>query len=313
MVLERILTLTFIVNLLAAAIRSAAPILLSALGEIYTEKSGVCNIGVEGQILCGALTGFLAAYFTGSNVFGFFIGMLGGMLMSLLFAFLTVTLNADQIVVGVTVNIFAAGLTSFVYRVIFGVTIFPPSVKPMKEIFISGLSDIPVIGPVLFQQKPYVYLVFLFVPFLSYLLFRTTVGLKIRSVGENPLAAETVGIRVRLIRYCCILFGGACSGLTGAILSVAQLTRFMDNMAGGRGFIALTIVIFGQHNPTKAAIAALIFGFTDSLQTSLQAVGLKFPEQFLRMTPYLVTILAMVMVSKSVSGPAALSKPYYKE
>jgi simple sugar transport system permease protein len=313
MVLDRILTLTFIVNLLAATIRSAAPILLSALGEIYTEKSGVCNIGVEGQILCGALTGFLAAYFTGSNLFGFVMGMAGGLLMSLLFAFLTVTLNADQIVVGVTVNIFAAGLTSFIYRVIFGVTIFPPATKPMKEIFIKGLSDIPIIGQVFFQQKPYVYFVFLLVPFLSYLLFKTTVGLKIRSVGENPLAAETVGIPVRLIRYCCILFGGACAGLTGAFLSIAQLTRFMDNMAGGRGFIALAIVIFGQYNPTKAAAAALIFGFADSLQTCLQAVGLKFPEQFLRMAPYLVTILAMVLVSKSVSGPASLSKPYYKE
>ena len=292
MVLDRILTLTFIVNLLAATIRSAAPILLSALGEIYTEKSGVCNIGVEGQILCGALTGFLAAYFTGSNLFGFVMGMAGGLLMSLLFAFLTVTLNADQIVVGVTVNIFAAGLTSFIYRVIFGVTIFPPATKPMKEIFIKGLSDIPIIGQVFFQQKPYVYFVFLLVPFLSYLLFKTT---------------------VRLIRYCCILFGGACAGLTGAFLSIAQLTRFMDNMAGGRGFIALAIVIFGQYNPTKAAAAALIFGFADSLQTCLQAVGLKFPEQFLRMAPYLVTILAMVLVSKSVSGPASLSKPYYKE
>ena len=309
----RVLTSAFIINLLASTIRIAAPILLTSLGEIFTEKSGVLNIGLEAQMLVGALAGFAGAYYTGNNWLGLLIGLAGGVLMSLLFAFMTVTLRTDQIVVGITMNIFALGLTTFIYRIMFGVAFIPPTVKPMQEISIPGISTLPFIGPILFQQKLLVYIIFLLVPIAYFMLNRTTTGLKIRAVGEHPLAAETTGINVRLTRYLCIMLSGVGAGLSGAFLAIGQLARFSDNMAAGRGFIALAIVIFGQWKPYRAAIAALIFGFSDALQLSLQAVGLRIPEEFLRMIPYLVTIIAMMVVARQKSTPTALATPYVKE
>lgn len=313
MVLERVFTTVFIVNLLASTIRVAVSVLLPALGEIFTEKSGVLNIGLEAQMLAGALTGFIGAYYTGNNWLGLLIGMLGGLLISLLFAFLTISLHADQIVVGITLNLFALGLTTFIYRVLFGVSIIPPSVEPMSEVPIPLLSSIPYLGPIFFQQKAVVYLAFLLVPVAHFMLFKTTAGLNIRSVGEYPLAAETMGINVRLTRYFCVMLSGIGAGLGGAFLATAQLARFSDNMAAGRGFIALAIVIFGRWKPYWAMMAALVFGFAEALQLSLQAVGLQIPEQFLRMTPYIVTIVALMIVARKAYSPAALATPYVKE
>ncbi len=311
--LEKVLSTLFIVNFLASTIRVAAPILFLVLGEIYAEKSGVLNIALEAQMLTGALVGFIGAYYTHNNWLGLLIGIVGGSLISLLFAFLTVTLRADQIVVGITLNIFALGLTTFIYRVLFGVAIIPPHVEPMPEITIPVLSALPFVGPILFQQKALVYLAFLVVPIAYFVLYRTTIGLNIRAVGEYPLAAETVGINVRGIRYMCILLTGVGAGLGGAFLSIGQLSRFTDNMAAGRGFIALAIVIFGQWNPYRAALAALIFGAADALQLSLQAVGLQIPSQFLLMLPYAVTVIAMIVVARRAIAPASLAQPYVKE
>lgn len=311
--LTRVFSTVFIINFLASTIRFAVPILLPALGEIFTEKSGVLNIGLEAQMLTGALAGFIGGYYSGNNWIGLLTGMLGGVLISLLFAFLTITLRADQVVVGITLNIFALGLTTFIYRVMFGVSIVPPHVDPMTEVNVPVLSTLPFIGPILFQQKLLVYITFLIVPLASFFLFRTKIGLNIRSVGEYPLAAETVGINVQRIRYLCIMLSGVGAGLGGAFLSVGQLARFTDNMTAGRGFIALAIVIFGQWNPYRAALASLIFGAANALQLSLQAVGLRFPSQFLLMMPYLVTIFAMVTVARRASSPSALAQPYVKE
>lgn len=308
-----ILSAAFLINLFASTIRMAAPILLTALGEIFTEKSGILNIGLEAQMLAGALAGFIGAYYTGSNWLGLLIGTLGGVLMSLLFALLTISLRADQIVVGITLNIFALGITTFIYRVLFGVAMIPPSVQPMTEINIPVLSELPVVGPIFFHQKIFVYLAFLLVPLAHFVLFRTSIGLNIRAVGEYPLAAETMGINVLRTRYACVILSGIGAGLGGAFLAIGQLARFTDNMAAGRGFIALAIVIFGQWKPYWAAAAALIFGFADAIQLSLQAVGLQVPEQFLRMTPYVVTILAMMVVARRALAPAALASPYVKE
>jgi len=263
--LEKVLSTLFIVNFLASTIRVAAPILFLVLGEIYAEKSGVLNIALEAQMLTGALVGFIGAYYTHNNWLGLLIGIVGGSLISLLFAFLTVTLRADQIVVGITLNIFALGLTTFIYRVLFGVAIIPPHVEPMPEITLPVLSALPFVGPILFQQKALVYLAFLVVPIAYF------------------------------------------------VLSIGQLSRFTDNMAAGRGFIALAIVIFGQWNPYRAALAALIFGAADALQLSLQAVGLQIPSQFLLMLPYAVTVIAMIVVARRAIAPASLAQPYVKE
>lgn len=311
--LETVFNQLFLVTFLASTIRMATPVLLAALGEIYTEKSGVLNISLEAQMLTAALAGFIGAYYTQNNWLGLLLGMLAGLLISLLFALLTVSLRADQIVVGITLNLFALGLTTFIYRVLFGVAVIPPHVEPMVEVHIPVLSDLPIIGPVLFQQKAVVYLTFLLVPIAHWFLFRTTIGLKIRSVGEYPLAAETVGINVTRTRYLCILLSGLGTGLGGAFLSVGQLARFTDNMTAGRGFIALAIVIFGQWKPYRAALAALIFAAADALQLSLQAVGVQIPSQFLLMLPYGVTVLAMIFVARRASAPAALAQPYVKE
>ena len=313
MVLERVLSAVFLINLFASTIRIATPILLPALGEIFAEKSGILNIGLEAQMLAGALTGFIGAYYLGNSWLGLIVGTLGGVLISLLFAFLTINLHADQVVVGITLNIFALGLTTFIYRVFFGVSIIPPSVEPMTEVQIPVLSSLPVLGPIFFQQKPIVYLAFLLVPIASYFLYRTLWGLNLRSVGEYPLASETMGINVVRTRYIGVMLSGVGAGLGGAFLAIAQLARFTDNMAAGRGFIALAIVIFGQWKPKRAMLAALIFGFADALQLSLQAVGFQIPEEFLRMTPYAVTIIALMIVARKASSPAALASPYFKE
>ncbi|MGQ9599344.1 MAG: ABC transporter permease [Anaerolineae bacterium] len=311
--LETVFSQLFLITFLTSTIRMAAPILLSALGEIYAEKSGSLNISLEAQMLTAALAGFIGAYYTQNNWLGLLVGMLAGIAISLLFALLTVTLRADQIVVGITLNLFALGLTTFIYRVLFGVAVIPPHVEPMTEVHIPVLSNLPFIGPIFFQQKAVVYLTFLLVPVAHWFLFHTTLGLKIRSVGEYPLAAETVGINVVRTRYLCILLSGLGAGLGGAFLSVGQLARFTDNMTAGRGFIALAIVIFGQWKPYRAALAALIFAAADALQLSLQAVGVQIPSQFLLMLPYGVTILAMIFVARRATAPAALAQPYVKE
>jgi general nucleoside transport system permease protein len=311
--MESILTAAFIINLLASTIRGAAPILLTALGEIFTEKSGVLNIGLEAQMLTGALAGFIGAYYLGNNWLGLLVGMVGGVLISLLFALLTISLNASQIVVGITMNIFALGLTTFVYRQFFGTDFIPPAVEPMQKINIPGLSTLPFFGPIFFDQKALVYIVFLLVPIANFVLYRTMIGLSIRSVGEHPLAAETMGKNVRLTRYLCIMLSGVGAGLGGAFLSIGQLARFSDNMAAGRGFIALAIVIFGQWRPYRAALAALIFGFAYALSIQMESIGISFPEEFLRMIPYVVTVIAMMVVAKRAIAPAALAAPYTKE
>ena len=301
----------FIVHLLASGVRMAAPLMLTALGEIYSERAGVLNIALEGQMLIGALVGFTGAFYVHSSWFGLFAGSIGGLFFSLAFAFFAVSLRTSQVIVGIIMNLLAVGLTSFFYRVIFGSSFIPPHVHPMPSLCIPVLEQVPFLGPILFNQKPMVYLVFLLVPIASFMLFHTAVGLRVRAAGEHPLAAETLGVNVNLTRYTCVALTGLTSGLAGAMISVTQLARFTDNMIAGRGFIALAIVIFGRWNPYLAMVAALIFGLVDSLQMSLQAVGVRIPSQFLLMLPYVVTVLIMT-VSRKTAPPTALAQPYVK-
>jgi general nucleoside transport system permease protein len=310
---EHLLSNVFLITFLAATIRIAVPLLLAALGEIYAEKAGVLNVALEAQMLAGALAGFIGAYYAKNNYVGFLVGMAGGVMISLLFAILTINLRADQIVVGITINILTLGLTTFIYRVMFGVAFIPPKVEIMRGISIPVLSALPLIGPILFQQKSLVYVAFLLVPVAYWVLFRSKIGLNIRAVGEYPLAAETVGIKVQSTRFLCVLLTGCMAGLGGAFLSIAQLSTFTDNISAGRGFIALAIVIVGQWNPFKAALAALAFGAADTLQLSLQAVGVPVPSQFLLMTPYLLTVVSMIFVARRATAPTALAQPYAKE
>lgn len=308
---EQILTHTFLIGVLAAGMRLATPILLAALGEVFAERAGVLKIGIEGEMLIGALCGFLGAFYLKNLWLGLLLGMAGAALFSLIAAVMSITFRVDQVITGITLNILALGLTSFVYRFILGQSMIPPSVTALKPLKIPGLSAIPVLGPILFQQNLLVYLTFFgLVPLCTFIIFKTPFGLNMRAVGEYPLAADTVGVHVIGMRYACVLIGGLFSGLGGAFMTLAQLNMFTENMTAGRGFIALAAVIFGKWHPVGAMLATLLFGIADALQLRLQALGADVPYQFLLMLPYLLTIIALVGVVKRTNAPAALAVPY---
>lgn len=311
--LERILTEAFFISLLASTIRTSSPILLGALGEIYSERSGVLNIGLEGQMLMGALFGFLGAYYLKNHWAGLALGMLAGASIALILAFLCVSLYANQVVTGVTINVLCLGLTKYIYRALFGISMTIPTIEPMQRVHIPVLSDLPWLGPILFQQKIFVYLTLLLVVVAYFTLYKTTLGLQVRAVGEHPSAAETMGVNVYKTRYMCIVLSGLLAGFGGAILSVGEVGSFTQNMSAGRGFMALAIVIFGGWNPAKALAASLLFGAADSLQLSMQALGLPVPPELLLSVPYALTIVAMGVAASRSSAPASLALPYVKE
>lgn len=307
------LSSVFWTSVLAATVRMAVPIFLAGLGEIFSERSGVLNIGIEGQMLVGALAAFIAAYFTGSILAGLLAGALAGLLVAWLLGFFCIMRQLDQTIIGVLINIFCLGLTSFLYRIIFGISSTPPTVEPLPVLAIPLLADIPFLGPALFQHNILVYLAIVLVPLAYWILFGTAGGLDLRAVGENPKAAETMGVNVVSTRYLGLVVCGGLAGLAGAFLSLALLGRFVDNITAGRGFIALAIVIFGGWNPYRVLAAALLFGFADALQLRLQAVGTQLPYQFLLMFPYVLTIAVLAFTSRKIIAPTALGVPYSRE
>jgi simple sugar transport system permease protein len=273
----------------------------------------VINIGLEGQMLVGCLAGFLAAYYTQSLWAAAAFSALTGGAIAFALAVMTITLRANQVVTGVTINLLCLGLTTFVYRALFGVSLAAPSVPTMREIAVPGLSQLPVLGPVLFEQKLFVYIAVLLAVGLHFILYRTTIGLQVRAVGEQPTASETMGINVIRTRYLCVVFAGVMAGLAGAILSVGEVGSFTYNMAAGRGFMALAIVIFGRWNPLLVLVASLFFGFADSLQLGLQALGLRLPSELFLSVPYLLTIVIVTVTWTRSREPAALGVAYAKE
>ncbi len=308
-----ILNQTFLVGVLAAGVRLATPILLAALGEVFAERAGVLKISIEGEMLIGALCGFLGTFYLKHLWMGLVIGMLSAALYSLIAGVFSISLKVDQVITGITLNILALGLTSFVYRFILGTSFIPPSITPLGTLQIPFLHKLPLLGPILFQQNIIVYLtLFGFVPLGTFVLFKTTFGLNVRAVGEYPLAADTMGIYVSRTRYICVIIGGLFAGLGGAFMTLAQLNMFTENLTAGRGFIALAAVIFGRWHPVGALIATLLFGVADALQLRLQALGVNVPYQFLLMLPYVLTIVALVGVVKRTNAPGALAVPYEK-
>ncbi len=310
--IESILGL-FTVEFFFATVRMASPITLAALGEVYLEKAGILNLGLEATMLMGAFFGVLGSALSGSALVGLLTALLAGALTGLLFGFLVITMRANQIVTGAALNIAALGLTSFLSRIIFGIRALPVQVAGIDPWPVPVLSQIPFIGRVLFEQTPLVYFTYFMVIVMTFVLYRTTWGLKIRAVGEHPRAADTVGINVFRWRYGCVLLNGALGGLAGSILSLAQLTTFVDNMTAGRGFIALAAVIFGRWNPLGAAGAALIFGAADAVQMRVQAFSLNIPTDMLLMLPYLITLIGVILFRGRAASPVALTKPYEKE
>ena len=300
----------FVVSLLAGALRLSTPIILAALGEVFAERSGVLNLGVEGVMLMGAFASFWGASITGNAWLGLVIGMLAGALMGLLMAFFSVTLRVDQVNSGMGLYLLGLGMSSFLYRIAFGVRTTPPIIEGLNNISIPYLSDIPILGPILFQHDALVYIALLLVPILGFVLSKTTLGLNIKAVGENPEAADTLGVNVNAIRYLCVIFGSMLGALGGAHISVAHLKIFADNMTVGRGFIAVAIVYFGKWRPAMTLVGALVFGSAYALQLWIQASGAPIPHQILLMLPYILTILILAIVARRARGPAALTKPF---
>jgi len=311
--ISEIFNVTFITGLIGATMRMSTPIIFATLGEIITERSGVLNLGIEGTMLMGAMTGFLVTLISGSLWTGVLAAALVGMILSLLMAFLSVYLGLSQHVSGLGITLFSTGLAMFVYRLHFGSPVVPPIVEPFKRVAIPFLSKIPVIGPGLFNQYVLTYLAWLLIPVISILLYKTKIGLKVRTVGENPFAADTVGVNVNLTRTLSLVVGGALIGIGGAFLTLAHQNMFLIDVIGGRGWVSIAMVIFGNWDPLRGAIGAVIFGFLDGLQLRLQGLGIQIPFHVFLMIPYIITIVVLVSVSRKATVPASLLKPYRRE
>lgn len=310
--MNEIVSFSFIVLWLAATVRMSTSILFSALGEIIAERSGILDLGNEGTMLVGAFFGFYYAHHTGSLWLGVLAAIISGLFMGLLLGVLTISLGTRQEVSGIALNLFSVGLTFFLFRVNYGASALPPHVDPFTVVKIPLLHRIPVLGEILFQHYALTYIAFLLVPVIYYILFKTNWGLIIRSVGENPRAADTVGINVFLTRYISLMAGSVLMAIGGAFLSLAQFNMFLDQMIQGRGFIAIALTIFSNWDPKKALIGALIFGGADALQMRLQTMNLELhlPYQIFLMLPYVLTIIALLGVARRVEAPGSLIIPY---
>jgi ABC-type uncharacterized transport system permease subunit len=299
------------VGLFAAALRMATPIAFASLGGIFSERVGIINIGLEGMMLTSAFTGVAASYFTGNPWLGVLAAVLVGGLLGLLHALLTVKFIGNQIVSGTGINIFALGFTAYMSQIIWGSRGASESVQGLRVVSIPLLKDIPIIGDIIGSHTPLVYLM-LIVTVLSYVvLFKTPIGLRIRAVGEHPAAADTAGIDVFKTKYLCVMVSGMLAGLGGAFLSLGHLSLFAWGMTGGRGFIAMAAMIFGNWMPFGAFGASVLFGFADAVQMRLQALGL-LPPQIILAIPYILTVAVLAGVVRKAIPPSDY-KPYVKE
>jgi len=302
------------VTFFAALVRISTPLLFATLGELISERSGVLNLGIEGIMLLGAMVGFTAAYFSGNLWIGVLAALLTGALAGLLMSFLAVVLGVSQHVSGIGLTLLATGLSFYLYRLIFGQPASPPNIVPFQPLPIPGLSDIPLIGPVLFNQTPLTYVALLAVPAIAFLLYRTPWGLDLRTVGENPRAADAGGVSVWSMRTQALVIGGALMAVGGAYLTISQFNAFTFGVISGRGWVAIALVVFGLWSPWRCAAGALLFAALEALQLRLQATNVfHVPYQLFLMLPFVMTILAMALVSRNARAPAALLVPFRKE
>jgi ABC-type uncharacterized transport system permease subunit len=301
--------------LIGAALRYATPLTFAAIGGMFSERSGVVNIGLEGDMLMGAFFGFWGADVTGSWELGLLIAVLSGALLALLHAIFCVHLRADQIVIGTAINFLALGLTGYLFIDIYGEQGTPTTVPGIPDVNIPGLQDLGFLGATFGSLNLMIWLSFAVVVISYFVMFRTTVGLRIRSVGEHPRAAETVGISVYGIRYACVITSGALAALGGAYLSLSDVHLFDQNLTGGRGFIALAALIFGNWRPFGAFAAALLFGFSSALADRLGVYFVEGSQQPLifNILPYVLTIIAVAGVVGRSIPPAAIGRPYVKQ
>ena len=301
-------------GMLTSSVILSTPIALAALCGIYSERSGVVNIGIEGMMLMGAFIATVVASLTHNIYIGFLGGILGGMLLGWLHAVLSIRYKVNQIVSGTGIIILSLGLTSFIYRAFVDKNpVLNSPGSPLAAVPIPLLWRIPVIGPVLFNQSPIIYLMFGLLILTHIFFYYTKWGLRIRSVGENPLAADTLGINVFTLRYISVLISGGIAGLAGSYMSIGVLGRFNEGMSAGKGFLGLAAMIFGNWNPGGAFLGALIFGFFDSWQDKLAMLQIGIPSEFLGMAPYIATMIILSGFIGRSRMPAADGTPYTKE
>ncbi|HWW20969.1 MAG TPA: ABC transporter permease [Steroidobacteraceae bacterium] len=299
------------VTIAASAVGAATPLVYAALGELIVERTGVLNLGVEGMMLVGAVTGFAVGVSSGSLALGYLAAAVAGMLIALLFGFLSLSLQTNQVATGLALTLFGVGLSAFAGRRFVGL---PISRVPLLHI--PGLSDLPVIGPLLFRYDLLVYLSVGLCALIAWVLRRTRLGLRIRAVGEQPAVAHALGASVNRIRYVAVLFGGASSGVAGAYLSTAVTPMWTEGMSAGRGWIALALVVFGTWKPWRVLFGAYLFGTVTVLQLYAQGLGVHIPSEFLSMLPYLATIVVLVLICRDartilLNQPASLGRSFH--
>lgn len=300
-----------LVGLATATIVAATPLTLAALGGTMSERSGVVNIALEGIMLTTAFAGYVAAFVTHNLAIGLLAAILSGMLVATLHAVLSIEFLVDQIVSGTVINILALGITGVFYRTFLQqVNVKGPGILPVWKVPVLG--DIPIVGHVLFQHQLVTYAMLVLVVVVQLVLFNTVFGLRTRACGEHPLAADTAGVNVKLVRYVNVIASGALGGLGGAYFSLQQIGNFLPNITGGRGFIALAAMIFGKWTPIGAFLASLLFACADALGSRLQVAGVRLPTQFLSMLPYILTIVVVAGAMGRAVAPAAVGKPYRK-
>jgi simple sugar transport system permease protein len=299
-----------LVGLASATLIAATPLVLAALGGVMSERSGVVNIALEGIMLTSAFAGFAVAFVTHNLAVGLLAAILAGMAIAAVHAVLSIELMVDQIVSGMVINILAIGITGVLYSTALQQGVRGPGTLPVWKVPV--LSAIPVLGPVLFRNQLVTYAMLVLVVVVHLVLFHTVWGLRTRACGEHPLAAETAGIRVNLVRYVDVIASGALGGLGGAYFSLQQIGNFLPNMTGGRGFIALAAMIFGKWTPFGAFGASLLFACADALGARFQYLGVHLPPQFLSMLPYVLTIVVLSGAMGRAVAPAAVGKPFRK-
>ncbi len=300
----------FIVDIIAATLRIATPLIFATLGELFCERAGILNLGIEGTMFFGAFSGFAAASLTGSLWIGVLTALVGGMLAGWLMSLFSVRLGVNQHVSGLGITLLMTALSLFGFRVIFGESRVLPSITPFKQLSIFPNS--PILGEI-FSQYALTYIAIALIPIVWWVVFRTNFGLNLRSVGDNPEATDAAGINVYRLRTIALVIGSALMGVGGAFLSVAQLGSFTFGIVAGRGWVCIALIIFANWNPVRVLWGALLFGSVQALQSRLQLTGIKLPYELFLALPYIVTIIALTLAGRNASYPAALLKPYKRE
>lgn len=307
--MSSLLSLGVVTGILQTMLSLATPFLFASLGETFSQLSGVVNLGVDGIMLLSAFFAFYVVYLTGNAWLGLLVAMLVGLIMGLMMSLVSVTLKAEQGISGIGLQMFGLGMSSLLFKVLVGTVITVSGFRPIR---IPILADIPFFGPILFNNNALVYIAFALVPVSWWLLEKTTLGLKIKAVGQNPAAADSVGINVDRIRYFSVCLGSVLAGMAGASLSISITNLFQDNLTSGQGFIAVALVYFGGWSPIGVLGGALLFSFANSAQLWLQVLGFNIPPSLAVMLPYILTIVVLTISVNRGKQPAALNKQFFR-